>query len=245
VAGREKGSALNFKIALAKAADSIRRDGLLATFRKAFVHLTYGRAGDDDFDREYGTDTGGLVPLWKVTVNSVNSRFGTPYRATAQDELVDALRFLGEELRDFTFIDLGCGKARMLLVAARLGFASVIGVEFADELAAIARANIAKMKIANATIVFGDVAEYEVPASDLVVYLYNPFSIEIMRKVVAKLEAHRRDFPAKKLYVIYKGPVCAPAIDESAFFRNLGLVPDHGDILVWKAQGGFVPSRNA
>src|SRR5436305_4408852 len=94
-AARGRGRAVNFKIALAKTADSIRRDGLVPTLRKAFVHLTYGRAGDDDFDREHGTDTGGLVPLWKVTVDSVNSRFGTPYRATAEDELVDALRFLG------------------------------------------------------------------------------------------------------------------------------------------------------
>lgn len=227
---------MNFKVALEKTADSIRRDGLWATLRKAFVHLSYGRAGDDAFDRQYGTDTGGLVPLWKVSVRSANSRFGTPYRATAEDELVDAIRFLGGDPRDFTFIDLGCGKARMLLVAARLGFARVIGVEFADELAAIARANLARMNIAAATIVHGDVVEYELPATDLVVYLYNPFSAEIMRKVVAKLETHLRATPARKLYVIYKGPVCAALLDESAGLCNLGAVPGHADILVWQGR---------
>jgi SAM-dependent methyltransferase len=226
---------LNFKVALEKTADSVRRDGLLATIRKAFVHLTYGRAGDDEFDRKYGTDTGGLVPLWKVSVRSTNSRFGTPYRATAEDELIDAVHLLGEELGDFAFIDLGCGKARMLLVAARLGFAQVIGVEFADELVAIARTNLAKMEIRNAAIIFGDVVDYEFPGSNLVIYLYNPFSIEIMRKVVAKLEAHLRDYPDVKAYVIYKGPVCAAVIDESASFRRLGPAPGHSDILLWRA----------
>jgi 16S rRNA G966 N2-methylase RsmD len=226
---------LNFKVALGKTAYSLRHDGLVATIRKALVHLSYGPAGDDAFDRKYGTDTGGLIPLWKVNVRSLNSRFGGPYRATTEDELIDAVRFLDEDLRDFVFVDLGCGKARTLLVAPRLGFDRVVGVEFADELVAIARANIAKMEIRNATIVFGDVAEYAFPEAHLVVYLYNPFAAEIMRKVVARLEAHRRDFPHFKLYVIYKNPLCAAVIDESTTFSRLAPVPGHSDIVIWKA----------
>jgi SAM-dependent methyltransferase len=227
---------VNLRVALAKTAYSIRRDGLLATMRKALVHLTYGRAGDDAFDRQYGTDTGGLIPLWKVSVRSLNSRFGGPYRATAEDELIDALRFLGEAFGDFTFVDLGCGKGRTLLVAPRLGFARAIGVEFADELVAIARANIAKLAVRNATIIFGDVTEYAFPETDLVVYLYNPFAAEIMRRVMINLEAHLRALPQLKLYVIYKNPICAAAIDEAPSLSRLGAVPGHDDILVWQAR---------
>lgn len=233
---RREGGELNVKVALAKTAYSIRRDGLLATIRKVLVHLTYGRAGDDAFDRQYGTDTGGLIPLWKVSVRSLNSRFGGPYRATAEDELIDAIRFLGETLRDFVFVDLGCGKGRTLLVTPRLGFARVMGVEFADELVAIAQANVTRLAIRNATVIFGDVTEYAFPQADLVVYLYNPFAAEIMRKVVINLEVHLRDFPRFKLYVIYKNPICAAVIDESAAFIRLGPVPGHDDILVWQAQ---------
>jgi SAM-dependent methyltransferase len=169
-------------------------------------------------------------------VRSLNARFGAPYRATTEEELIDAVGFLGETLREFVFVDLGCGKGRTLLVAAPLGFARVVGVEFADELVAIARANIAKMAIANATITFGDATEYEFPGSHLVVYFYNPFADEIMRKVVAKLEAHFRDFSGFKLYVVYKNPICAAVIDESPILRSLGPVPGRDDILVWKAE---------
>jgi SAM-dependent methyltransferase len=236
---------VNLRVALAKTAYSIRRDGLLATMRKAFVHLTYGRAGDDAFDRQYGTDTGGLIPLWKVSVQSLNSRFGGPYRATAEDELIDALRFLGEAFGDFTFVDLGCGKGRTLLVAPRLGFARAIGVEFADELVAIARANIAKLAVRNATIIFGDVTEYAFPETDLVVYLYNPFAAEIMRRVMINLEAHLRALPQLKLYVIYKNPICAAAIDEAPSLSRLGAVPGHDDILVWQRRHDRALSNGA
>ena len=58
------------------------------------------------------------------------------------------------------------------------------------------------MTVGNGAVVLRDVAEYELPGSDLVVYLYNPFSIEVMRKVVARLEAHRRAFAEKKLFDI-------------------------------------------
>jgi SAM-dependent methyltransferase len=228
---------VNVKVALEKFAYSVRQDGLLATLRKAFVHLTYGQAGDDDFDRKYGTDTGGLIPLWKISVQSLNARFGGPYRATAEGELIDAVRFLGEDLERFVFVDLGCGKGRTLLVAPRLGFDRVIGVEFAEALVTIARANIATMKIGNATVIFGDVTEYAFPRADLLVYLYNPFADEIMRRVIANLEAHRHACPQFKLYLVYKNPICAGVIDESTVFRRLGPVPGHDDILVWTAQG--------
>jgi hypothetical protein len=117
-----------------------------------------------------------------------------------------------------------------------LGFARVMGVEFADELVAIAQANVTRLAIRNATVIFGDVTEYAFPQADLVVYLYNPFAAEIMRKVVINLEVHLRDFPRFKLYVIYKNPICAAVIDESAAFIRLGPVPGHDDILVWQAQ---------
>jgi SAM-dependent methyltransferase len=229
---------LNIKAVLDKTAYSLRRDGLLATVRKAFVHLTYGRVSDDAFDRKHGTDTGGLIPLYKFSIRSLNARFAGPYRATDVDDLTDAIRFLDESLGDFVFIDLGCGKARTVLVAVELGFGRAIGVEFAEELVAIARANIAKTQARNATIILGDATEYEFPDANLVVYLYNPFSAELMRRVVDNLEAHLRDFKERKLYVIYKYPRCAAMFDESASYTRLGPVPGHDDIVVWKANTG-------
>jgi hypothetical protein len=171
---------LNFKLALQKTADSLRRDGFLATIRKVLVQLTYGRAAtmpstaNTHGHRRTHSIMEGQRPLAELPLRR-------PYRAIAEDELTDAVRFLGDDLRDFVFIDLGCGNGRTLLITARLGFHSAVGVEFADELA----------------VILGDATEYEIPRSNLVVYLYNA---EPMRKVVRQpRSAHLRDFPRLKL----------------------------------------------
>jgi SAM-dependent methyltransferase len=124
-------------------------------------------------------------------------------------EVRDAVGFLGEDPGSFDFVDLGCGKGRVLLVAANLGFKQVIGVEFARELAEIANQNFTKMKVTNAAVVHADAAEYQFPDSDLVVYLYNPFLPQVMKKVVANLKRSR----AKRLFVIYSVPDCGSLFD--------------------------------
>jgi len=210
--------------------DSCRQEGLWATSRKAFVHLTRGRVVDM-FDSMHGTDTGEPEPLWKFTITSPNARFGERYEATKEQELEDAVHFLGVNLKSFTFIDLGCGKGRTLLLASGWGFEQIIGVEFAAELAEIARTNLAKMQITNASIIHGDAAEFPFLNTNMIIYLYNPFGPEVMRMVVANL----RKSLAKRLYVIYRVPKCAEVFDSCGFLCRLGSPPGRPYIQIWKA----------
>jgi SAM-dependent methyltransferase len=211
---------------------TLRRDGLRATISKAFAHLGRSRAADD-FDVKYGTDTCGHEPLWKFQISSPNLPFGTRYQATDEQELVDAINFLHENPQTFTFIDLGCGKGRTLLVASTLGFKHVIGVEFARELVEVARANLVKMKIANAVVMHADAADFHIPDGDTVLYLYNPFSQEVVQKVVTKL----RESHSEKLYVIYKVPECAAVFDSSGFLSRFGCPPGRPYIQIWRVTG--------
>jgi 2-polyprenyl-3-methyl-5-hydroxy-6-metoxy-1,4-benzoquinol methylase len=41
-----------------------------------------------------------------------------------------------------TFIDIGCGKGRVLLMAAEHGFRKIIGIDFAADLCLTARGNV-------------------------------------------------------------------------------------------------------
>ena len=106
----------------------------------------------------------------------------------------------------------------------------MIGVEFAGELVEVARTNLAKRQIANAVVSHVDAADYDFPDSNLVVYLYNPFSQEVLRKVVANLKAGC----SKRLYVIYKG---AEIFDSSSFLRRFGSSPTALHIQIWSAVG--------
>lgn len=221
---------MDIRLLGAKIIQTYRRDGLAATVRKAFVALVRVRR-TDDFDRRHGTDTCDIQLLWKFEIDSPNARFGARYQATDEQELADAVSFLHEPPQNFTFIDLGCGKGRTLLVASKLGFRQVIGVEFARELAKTARTNLAKMGIANAVVVDADAADFHFPDSDMVVYLYNPFTIEVMQEVLANLQKSK----AKRLYVIYRVPECADLFDSSGFLHRFGSPPGRQDIQIWKA----------
>lgn len=213
-----------------KIVQTFHADGFQATIRKAFVHLTRRRT-TDDFDLRHGTDTAGIEPLWRFEIRSPNARFGVRYQTTGEQELVDTLKCLHEDPHAFTFIDLGCGKGRALLVASNLGFIQVIGVEFARELVDIARMNIAKMRISNAVVMHDDAAEFHFPDTDMIVYLYNPFSQEVVRKVVTNLQKSS----AKTIYLIYSDPKFAEAFDSSGFLNRLGCPPGRQNIQIWRA----------
>jgi SAM-dependent methyltransferase len=222
---------MNVKLFAQKIVRSVRDDGIPASIRKAPQYLRRSRTDADDFDARNGTDTGGFEHIWKFHIRSDNARFGTHYRATSERDLTKAVNSLGEDVRGFTFVDLGCGKGKTLMVASRLGFRRVIGVEFASELAAIARANLVAVGIDNAVVIEGDAAVFDFPDDSLVLYLYNPFSREVMNQVIENLGKSR----GAKMYVIYKNPTYADSVlDSSGFLQRHGRLVTESNIQVWR-----------
>ena len=213
-----------------KIARTLRKEGFWAMLSKSVANLQRSRWPETDaFDRKYGTDTGGIEPLWKFNIQSPNARFGTRYEATQEFELEHALTVLCEDLKAFTFIDLGCGKGRALMIASRLGFGNLIGVEFVVELAEIARDNLEKLNIGNAVVLHTDAAEFRFPDCDTVVYLYNPFSQEVFRQVLSNMQSSF----SKKLYVIYKTPHYAEMFDSSGFLKRFNSPQAAPHMHIW------------
>lgn len=207
---------------------TLSSEGVSATCRRAWRQLARHRVVDG-FDAHNGTETGGLVPLWQLNIDSPNARHGERYEATTEVELVDALNSLGEPLGAFTFIDLGCGKGRTLIVAAQMQFKQIIGVEFARELADIATRNLARLNVPHASVLHADAAAFAFPAGDMVIYLYNPFSEEVLSRVLDNL----RSSSIGTLYVIYKAPRCARLLDDCGFLERRSRPPGAPHIEVW------------
>ena len=219
---------MDLKLLVDKIIKTVRQDGYRSAFHKSIMH--FRRSETDDFDKKHGTDTARIEQLWEFKIDSPNARFGTRYEATKEQEFVDFVNFLHEDPQTLTFIDLGCGKGRTLLLASSLGFKQVIGVEFAQELVEIARANLAKMKVTNAIVEHLDAADYRFPDRDLVVFLNNPFLKEVMEKVVVNLGECR----TKKLYVVYRVANFAEVFDSSGFLKRWGFPPTRPHIQIWK-----------
>jgi len=78
------------------------------------------------------------------------------------------------------FVDIGCGKGRMVLAASTRGnFQTVIGIDYSGELIEIAQSNIIKMGC-NASVQVADAREYRLPKRRALIYLFNPFGEKIL-----------------------------------------------------------------
>ncbi len=107
----------------------------------------------------------------------------------------------------YTFIDVGSGKGRVLFVAAEYPFRRVIGVEFATDLHEQAVANIKKyrhlgQRCVDIESVPADAAEFEFPNENLVLHLFNPFGPEVMKRMLANLQMSIERHPRHVIVVM-------------------------------------------
>lgn len=113
---------------------------------------------------------------------------------------------------DDVFVDLGSGKGRVLYMAARRPFRRVVGVEWSEDLNAIARENLERnrdrLQARGFEIVRADVEHWQVPDDVTVVYLYIafPFAPEIPECLVRKLRASVERNP-RRLRLILPDPI--------------------------------------
>jgi tRNA1(Val) A37 N6-methylase TrmN6 len=136
-----------------------------------------------------------------------------------------------------TFVDLGAGMGRVVMLAARRPFRAVIGVEISPALVEIARENLATLRdprriARDVKIVRADAAEYAFPRGDLAVFMYNPFHAPVLEKVLAKLRAAG----GREIVVLYHTAVERAALDADASFE---LVADLGFGVVYRAASAF------
>jgi SAM-dependent methyltransferase len=151
------------------------------------------RRVDEIFDQSQGIDTGGITQLKGIAPETETWRDGFPHIAVDPVEFAAAVEALNLDLSRFTFIDIGSGKGRALLLALDYPFQKIIGVEFAAPLVAIARANVEKVgnrrDVSRIEIIHADAVEYDLPNAPAIIFLYNPFGAPVMRRVAIRTRA--------------------------------------------------------
>lgn len=174
---------------------------------------------DDDFDARFGVDTAQVVQV--VVTDSPNRVHGTRYQTTSEEIIRWCIDNSGVDPATTTFIDLGCGKGRALIVAAQYAFRQIVGVEYSPELASICDQNLRKAKCGSRSrVLVEDAAKFIPPAGDLLVYMNNPFNAEIAVKVYARLSAH-----PGRVVLAYRGPG-HDIIRETGLFEETLRRPD-------------------
>jgi SAM-dependent methyltransferase len=178
-------------------------------------------------DKACGIETSKRTRRWRITSGDAELDAGNVGYAGASPGIVrHALRLLPPMARGATFIDLGCGKGRVLAVATEFPFSSIAGIELADALHKAGRRNMASLASRfpsrpRAEVFQGDATRPEIPDNgDVVLFLYNPFYTALVRRLVAHLEAQILKGRAQQLTAILCNPVGAAAFDESPLFTR-------------------------
>jgi SAM-dependent methyltransferase len=121
------------------------------------------------------------------------------------------VRSLGIDYARYSFVDLGSGKGKALLLAAEYPFRRIIGVELFEPWAEVARRNLVSAKrfrkatTSDVELVLGDAATFHYPNEPLVVYVHNSFDAVLMNVVVTAIQRSLTSAP-RDLYLIYHGP---------------------------------------
>jgi predicted RNA methylase len=103
-------------------------------------------------------------------------------------------------------MDVGSGKGRVLLAAVELGFRSVIGMEIAPALTAVARRNLsrfARRRRFEARIVEADAAWAPSEDAATYVFFFNPFGSEQLGRFLDQLETSLRRSPRRLRVITY------------------------------------------
>ncbi len=163
------------------------------------------------FDERFGVETSGLI--YELPSGHQNDIYNNGYFAVAPSVFHAVMHAMQEQLHldwhRFTFVDVGSGKGRALLLASDYPFREIIGIELSPELDRIARANIARYTGARhrppVVCIQGDAVEFPWPSGPLIIYIWNAFTRPVMERVLQNLEASLMQHP-RELYLAYIHP---------------------------------------
>jgi hypothetical protein len=152
--------------------------------------------------------------------------FHSGYQPTEPGAFQEMLDSLAIDYKQFTFIDLGSGKGRTLLMASDYPFRRILGVELLPALHRAAAENIRRYKSERQKCfvmdsVCGDASEFVFPAEPTVLYLFNPFPEAVLQRVVANLE-HSLGANPRPVYVVYHNPLLEHVLAGSPRLRKFG-----------------------
>ncbi|MBB3978172.1 SAM-dependent methyltransferase [Rhizobium azooxidifex] len=128
---------------------------------------------------------------------------GHVYYATISYRCIRSLLDSLDLSHDDRFVDVGCGKGRVVCLAARHRLSRVTGVEYSTTLANEAKRNSERMRGRKSPVQIHCKPAEDFDYSDSsVLYFFNPFEAPLLDSVLQKARADRRDRPLRMAFVM-------------------------------------------
>ena len=119
--------------------------------------------------------------------DSNSNQYNYPYEPTPYPVL-ERLANSGLITKKDVILDYGCGKGRVDFFLSYQTRAKAVGIEYDDRIYAMATENRKQaVSAGKVSFLLQKAEEYEVPPEVTGCYFFNPFSVEILKKVIARI----------------------------------------------------------
>lgn len=188
------------------------------------------------FDHIHGVETSGLVPAANLITGHPNDEHVTAYYGVAPSILRSLIDLWRETpppnpIHSYTFVDIGAGKGRAMLIASEFHFRQIIGIELNPALANTAQQNLSHWlqshtsdatspRLAPAQLIEQDALTFDFPSTPTLVFLFHPFEAPVLKVLLRRIEAQFARRPGT-LDILYVNAECRAVLDKHPAFTRL------------------------
>jgi hypothetical protein len=161
------------------------------------------------FDRLHNVETADELPLESVGVSRADAARGNSiYRPLTEKVFRAAIASIEIDIPEFTFVDIGSGKGKVLFMASDLPFKRIVGVEYAVGLHDVAVRNVSTFrsktqKCDRLEPIHADALEHPLPAGALLLFIFNALPKAVMRQFLERLDVEAGAQPDRPIVLIY------------------------------------------
>lgn len=202
-------------------------DRILELYREMRYRLALAKAYY--YDKKMGIETeGNFTSKDDFNLYKDGERYFPTFYGRLQ-RMVDYLR-LGEK---DVFVDIGCGKGRVVFFVALQKLNKVIGLEVDKDLIDIGRKNLKNLKLSNSPIelIHADATNFDL-REGTVFFMFNPFGIKTLEKVINNIKESLTVNP-RKIRIVYYAPAYYSLLDSQNWLIREGEI-ENKNCLVWR-----------
>lgn len=170
-------------------------------------------------EKKYDIDTTGADELQSLDEKGIDISHATIYMPASYD----LLELVFEQLKyapPLHLIDMGCGKGRVLCVAAYNNVAKLTGLDISKEFCEDARKNLSHVTRNKPTtsfiIINNDAFYFDIPDDADCIFFFNPFDEVLMSGVVENILSSLLALP-REMRIIYFNPLHKKLFTERGF----------------------------
>lgn len=173
----------------------------------------------DKFDLKYKVETNtSVAPSRDSKLEAFNdAELYWPTREKPFDSMITKIH---EDYSNFSFIDVGCGKGRVMIMAAKFPFKTIHGIELSNDLARKCEYNLTLIQQQFPNVTFNvhnvNALNFQLPIENLFLYLFDPFGRDTLKAFLNNLKLSAQQ-SKKRVIVLYYLPRHKDVFVEAGF----------------------------